>query len=126
MRPGDRRVLSGALGPFPCALGVVRMVCVRSVHSRTPWGSLLSIGSVRSIPVLPGGRRVRSCAFGLFSAHWGSFWCVRSIPVRPGYRRVHSVHFVHPGVSSGAFVPFISALAVLGLVPARSVHSRAP
>ena len=38
MRPLVGRVSSCAFGPFPCALGVVGFVQVRSVHSRTPWG----------------------------------------------------------------------------------------
>ena len=38
--PAVRRVRSGALGPFLCALGVVRL---RSVHSRAPWGCVHSV-----------------------------------------------------------------------------------
>ena len=48
-----------AIGPFPCALGVVGFVCVRSVHSRAPWGSSCTFECGRSIPVRPAGRRVR-------------------------------------------------------------------
>ena len=87
VRHGDRRVHTGVLGPFlcclgvrsvhsrapcgssnrsvvfgplPCALGVVRFVRVRSIHSRTPWRLPGSFGSVRSIDVLPRVRPVRS------------------------------------------------------------------
>ena len=119
---GRRGVGLGVFGPFSCALEVVvlfqvrsvhsrfvGMYQVRSVHSRTPWRSSGSFGSVRSIPVHPGGRQVRSGAFGPFtcalevfgfvrvrSLHsptpWVSLGCIRSIPVRPRDSMVGSFH----------------------------------
>ena len=50
VRHGGHRVRSCAFDPFPYALGVV-FVCVRSVHSRSPWGSF---GYAQSIPVRTG------------------------------------------------------------------------
>ena len=155
------------------------LVCVRSVHSRSPWGSSGSFVFVRYIPVRPGGRRVHSGAFGPFlcalgvagcvrlgghrvhsgayvripcalrvvglgrvlSAHhrgtWGAFGCFRPIPLRTGCDRVRSIHSpssasfccvrsipARPaGFSFGAF-PF--ALGVVVFVRVRSVDSRAP
>ena len=93
VRSDPSRAPKGELGPFPCALRVdgfvrvhsveslvvvgfvhVRSVhsrapwgsWVRSVHSRSPWGSLGYLGCVRFIPVRPGVRRVRWCAFGSY------------------------------------------------------------
>ena len=140
VRHGDRRVHTGALGPFPCALGVVGFVPVRSVHSRAPCGSSGSFGYVRSIPVRP---RVRPGAFRAFphvlvvagvvwvrlvhsSAPWGSFGCVRSIPVSPGDRSVRSVRFRVPWGSFGFVWSIHLRLGLLGFVLEHSVHSRAP
>ena len=89
--------------------------------------------SVRSIPMLPERRRVRSDVFGPFprvmvvlgfvrvlSVHSRaplvsaeSYGCVRSIPV----------NFVSR-IRSSAFGPFQCAIGVDVLVPERSVHSR--
>ena len=48
-----------AFCPFPCAVGLVVLVRVRSVHFCAPWGSS---GSFGSIPARHGCRRVRSDA----------------------------------------------------------------
>ena len=108
-------------------------------NSVRPGGSSGSFVCVRAIPVHPGGRRFRSCAFAPFKCtpgSSGSFGCVQFIPVRPGDRRVLSIHTRLPWGSSGAFGPFPSALEVVGFVRVRlyalgfvrvrfSVHSRA-
>ena len=57
MRLGGRQVSSSALGPFPCAMGIVGFVPARSVRSRVPWGG--------------GGCRVSLCAFGPFPCALG-------------------------------------------------------
>ena len=57
VRPG---VSSGAFGPFSCSMRGIGFVRVRLVHSIVPCGSF---GCVRSIPVRPGDRRVRSVQF---------------------------------------------------------------
>ena len=117
---------------FPCAVGDVSFVRVRSAHFPTPWKSSVSFGSVGSIPVLPRGRRVHSGTFGPFPeavkvvafirvrwlnffTPWGFLVCVWSIPVYPGDHRVRSC----------AFDPFPCALGVVGIVRVRSPHSRA-
>ena len=88
-----RRVRSGALGPFPFALGVVRFgpfqcavgfVRLRSVHSRSPCGTYDSFVCVQSILVRPGCRRSRWRMFGQSRSPLGAsslFLCVWSIPV---------------------------------------------
>ena len=43
--PGGRQVRSGALGPFPRALGVVGFLRVRLVHSRASLGGRVSSGA---------------------------------------------------------------------------------
>ena len=104
---------------------VVGFVQVPSVHSRTPWGSSSSFLCVRSIPVRPGGRRVRLCTFGpfpfalvfvrvrsvQFHASCVIVGCVRSIPVRTGGDRNRS----------GAFGPFPYALWVIECVWSNNV-----
>ena len=55
VRPVGRRVRSCTFGPFPCAMGVIGYVHVRSIHSRAHWGSS-SFVCVRSIPVRLGVR----------------------------------------------------------------------
>ena len=115
-RPGVRRVLSGAFGPFPCALRVVWIVRVPLLHFRAPWGSSGSFGCVRPIPERLKCRRVRLAHSRTPSGSSGSFGCVRSIPMRPGSRRVRSC----------AFGPFSCALGVVGFVRVRLVHSRSP
>ena len=132
VRPGGRWVISGAFGSFPCALGFVGFVGVRSVHTREPWGWRVRSCAFGSYPCAIGWR-VRSCAFGplpcdlvVFVFVWersvdslapwvssGSFECVRSTPVVPGFR-------------SGTFGQFPYAVEVVGAVLICSVHSRAP
>ena len=90
LRPGERRVRLGALGPFPCALLVVGFVGVHSVHSRVPCGSYCSFVCHSRAPLRSS---VRWCAFGPFTCALGvvgSFAFVRSIPVRPWGLRVRS------------------------------------
>ena len=152
LRPEGRRVRSCAFGPFTCTLGVVGFVrvrsvlshapsgptgrqvrsCafgpfpffpgVRSVHSRAHWGSPGKLECVRSIPMLPGCRKL--CSGRLPCALWvvvlvrvrsvnsrapcgssGSFVSVRSVPLRPVCRRVRLC----------AFGPFPSTLGMVVL-----------
>ena len=118
VRPGGRRVRSGAISPFPCAMGVVGFHQVRSVHSRTSWRWSWSFGSVPSISVLHWVRRVRSGAFAPFRAPWGSLGCIGSIPLCPTYRRVRSVHSRAPSGSSDSFVCIL-------FIPVRPADRRA-
>ena len=113
------KFVSGGLGTFPCALGVVGFVRsipvrlgglrVRSLHSSTPWESLKFVWS---IPVRPVFRRGRSGAFAPFL-------------YAQEVARVRSVHSRSRLGSKGAFGPFSCALGVIGLVRVRSLHSRA-
>ena len=125
MRPGGRRVRSGALSPFLCA----RVVGVRSVDFRAPRWSSDRFVCVRAVPMHTGVRRVRLGALPWGSS--GSFDCFRFIPAHPGGRRVHSGAFscalrvvvlvrvrsvdcYAPRVSPGCFGRFPCALAVVG------------
>ena len=74
--------------PFPCALGIVRVL---SVHSRAHCQLSGSLMCFQSIHVHPGGRSGLSGTFGLFSCSLEFVGFVRvrwSIPVLPGFIRV--------------------------------------
>ena len=133
VRHGGPRVLLRALGPFPCALGVVGFFRACSVHSSAPRVSSGSIPYVRSIPMRHGGRQVRSGAFvpfpyalGVvgflrvcsvhFHARWGSSGSIRCV----------SSNLLHPGAGPVLSSAFPCFLGVVLLVCVRSVHSRAP
>ena len=110
-----RRVSSGAFGAFPCSLGVVVLVRSNPVRPRGNSGASVSVGSIRSILMLPSGVRFVRVRSVHFRAPWGSsetFGCVPSIPVHRG-------GFL---VRSGAFGQFLRALRSFVC----SVHSRAP
>ena len=148
VRPWDRRVFSSALGPFPCAVSgfgtfpcsrgwSVPFVCYRLI----PWVSFACVllctvrhgrrrVGYRCIPVV-GFFRVRSA---LSRAPWGSsysFGCARSIPVLVRVRTLHSFGCIWSVPvrfwgGSGAFGLIPCSLGILGVVRARSVHSRTP
>ena len=109
MRSVGRRVHSGSLCIFWCALGVVG-----------------SLGVAGFISVRPGGRWVHLGAPRVSS---GSFGVVRFIRVRSGDRQVHSVSlgsfWLCPGdrcVQLGPLGSFLDALAFVGLIQGRWVH----
>ena len=109
----SRRVSSGALATFPESLGGVGFVRERWLHSRTRSRASVSSGCVRSIPVSPRGRLVRSGAFPPIPE---ALWVVR----------VFLLHFNTRWGSYGALGPFPVALGVYCFVRVRSVHSSAP
>ena len=98
----------GAFRPFLSAVGVVR---VRSVHSRVPWGSW---GSFGSIPLHSVSNRV--CIYAQFPRN------LRAVR----FVRVHSVHFRAPVVHSvhSRTHPLASRVRS-GTFRLRSVRSRA-
>ena len=73
MRPGGRRVHSGSLISFVCALRVVGFILCRWVRTGGPWGypgSFLVDGFIR---VRPGDRRVHLGSLGIFGC---ALWVV--------------------------------------------------
>ena len=100
---------------------------VRSVHSRAPWLTSRSFGCGCSIPVRSRGLRVRSGAFG-------SFPCALAVM---GFVRVRSVHSWWWSGSLGCVLPipvrhgvrscaFCPFPRTIGFVRVRSVHYSAP
>ena len=104
MSLGCRRVGSGVVGPYTCALGVIELVGVLSTDT---------LGIVRSIPVRSEGSQVRSGTLGPFPCTLGVVRCIQSIPVLTGGGQVR-------------WCRFPCTLRVVGFVSVRSVHSRAP
>ena len=121
VRSGDYGVLSGSFCPFPCTIGSIP---VRSWILSGTFGPFLRalwiIGSVRSIPVRPGGDRVRSSCYAHSRAPWwtnGAFL---------GIDRIVRVLSDHSCAKKCGFGEFPGVLGVVGFVRVRSVDSRAP
>ena len=122
--PGGRLFPSFTFCPFPCALGVVRFIPVRSVHYAASWGSFGAF----------------SCALGVvgfgqvhYRALWGSpgsLVCVLSFAVCPGGRGIHSgaipPHHGSGWVNSSSCGPFPCTLGLVRFLRVRWVHSRVP